>query len=452
MALTDKLKELSQAIEVKREETKTAWSAFDEKRKALNGSDIDLSNPDDEKTKKALDEADEAMKPYSAAKDQLRTLEGQFERLALMAADDGEKTVDIRKENEHDRHAKEARETFGRKAVESDQYKELVKSGALAAGSEVKFGVVQLTDPMDRAEFKSLLTGQTDSAGGVLNVPERFPGIADLPQLPLGILDLVTVGQTDANAVEFVRILARSIAAAEVAEATESGDIDGVDITAAEGGRKPESGLTFEEALEGVKTIAHWIPATRNQLADAAFLQTLVESELIQGVQRRAESQIVNGSGAGNNIRGILNTPGIASHDLSDNAGDTRADALHRILTLIILAGFSPTAYAVNPLDWEEIRLGKDDNGNYIFGPPSVAGQMQIWGRSVVETPAVAENKAVAGEWSRDLFLVREGAKVLVSDSHKDWFTRNLVALLAEGRGVNVIMRPQAFGEVNFNA
>jgi HK97 family phage major capsid protein len=444
--LEDKLKELKKAIDGKREEVKTAYKAFDEERQKLKAEDVDITDP----TSEAVKKAEEAMKPYSEAKDQLAELEGQFERIAMMSADGGEKTSQVRRENELDRDPIKAREFLGAKAVQGDAYKELLASGALADGSEQGFKA-QLTEPMERAEFKSLLTGQSGAAGGVLNVPERFPGIYDLPQLPLGVLDLVTVGETDSNAVEFVRILARTINAAEVAEASTSADIGG-EVTTALAGQKPESGLTFEEKLEGVRTIAHWIPATRNQLADAAFLRTLVDTEMQEGVRRRAESQIIKGNGTAPNIRGIENTSGIASHDQEDVEGDSRADAVHRILTLLALAGYSPTAVGFNPLDWQEVRLSKDKNENYIWGPPSIAGQMQIWGVPAVSSVAFKEGKALAGEWARALFLIREAVKILVSDSHKDWFTRNLVAILAEMRGVLVVPRPQAFGEVNFEA
>lgn len=443
--LEDKLKELKKAIDAKQKEAQEAYADFNEKREALKAADVDITDPNSD----AVKAADEAMKPYSEKSEELKTLQGQFERIAMMSADGGEKSNDVRIENEVDRFPLAAREALGQKAAESDAYKALVKSGALNAGSEQKFGTVQLTDPMDRREFKSLLTGQSAAAGGVLNTPERFPGVYELPQLPLGVLDLVTVGETDSNAVEFVRILARTINAKEVAEASTSADIAG-EVTPALAGQKPESGLTFEEVLEGVKTIAHWIPATRNSLSDAAFLRTLVESELLQGVERRGESQVIQGDGVGNNITGILATEGIASHDQIDNPGDNEADAVHRILTLIALSGYAPTGVGFNPLDWENIRLSKDKNENYIWGPPSIAGQLQIWGRPVINSIAFPAGKAVAGEWARALFLIREAAKVLVSDSHKDWFTRNLVALLAEARAVLVVPRPQAFGECNF--
>lgn len=444
--MKDKIKDCQRAIEAKKAEIVPLKAAFEEKKAELAASnDVDITNPQDPK----VVAADEARKPLSKAQDELATLQGQLERLVMMDAESSGDlpSADARRDNEIDRHGREARETYGRQVVEGETYRELVAAGAFA-----REGLnAELAEPMDRGEFMAaLLTGTSDAAGGVLNVPERFPGVVDLPQLPLGILDLVTVGETDSNAVEFVRLLARTINAAEVAEASTAADIGSGDpaVTNAQAGLKPESGLTFEEVVEAVKTIAHWIPATRNQLSDAAFLRTLIDGEMRQGVLRRAERQIVQGNGTSPNIRGIYNTPGIASYTRgTDVAGEPLVDAIHRTGTLVELAGFSPSAHAIHPNDWQEIRLSKDDNGNYIFGPPSLAGVMQIWGRPVVSTIAATEGQPLQGEWARALFLIREAIRILVSDSHKDWFTRNIVAILAEMRGVLVVPRPQAFGK-----
>ena len=444
--LEDKLRDLKKAIDLKKDEVCNTKAAFDQHKKALAETDgVDITNPEDAHVKAA----DEAMRPYSKAADELATLQGQFERLAMMEVDGGAKTVDIRTENQLDREPHEARKSLGQRTIESDHYKALIDGG----GHERDGLKAQLSDPVDRDQFKALLTGTSDSAGGVLNVPARFPGIVDLPQLPLGVLDLVTVGNTDSNAVEFVRLLARTINAAEVAEASTAADIGSGDpvVTSAQGGLKPESGLTFEEVVEAVKTIAHWMPATRNQLADAAGLQTIIDAEMDQGVRRRAEQQIVSGNGTSPNIRGILNTTGIASYTQGTAVvGEPRADAIHRKFTLLRLAGFEPTGELIHPTDWQEIRLSKDDNGNYIWGPPSLAGQMQVWGVPVVSSIATSVGTSVGGEWARALFLIREAVKILVSDSHKDWFTRNIVAILAEMRGVLVVPRPQAFGKTVF--
>lgn len=449
--LEDQLKKLNAAINVKREEAATALVAFNAKKAELKDNpDVDITNPDDPHVKAA----DEAMKPYSQAADDLRVLQGQFERLALMEAAGGQDvtTAGSRRENEIDRHMTEARQSFGQMAASSDAYKAMIEAGHLNDGADTPIGRVQISEAMDQRAFASLLTGTSDAAGGVLNQPQRLPGVYDLPQLPLNILQLVTVGQTGQNAVEFVRLLARTMNAAAVAEASSSGDIDGTTVTAVQGGRKPESGLTFEEAMEAVRTIAHWMPATRNQLADAPFLQTLVESEMITGVNRKAEQDILTGSGTAPEIRGILHTAGRLTYTQGgDAAGEPRADAVHRMFTMLRLAGYNPSAIAHNPLDWQNIRLSKNANDDYIWGPPSTVGSNQIWGVTNVDAVGLPAGTAVTGEWARALFLIREAVKVLISDSHKDWFTRNLIALLAEARAVLVIPRPQAFGELTYS-
>lgn len=445
------MKDLKKAIDAKRAEAQTNLQAFNDKKAELaNNPNIDVTDPQDP----GVLAAEEAMKPYSKSAEELKDLEAAFERLALMEAAGGGSSVTsrgIRQVSDLDRDYADARRELGRVAAQSDSYRELREAGHFNDGTTAPMPTTELTAPMDRDRYASLLTGGTGSAGGVLNVPERFPGVVDLPQLPINVMQLFTVGNTDSNAVEFVRILARTINAAAVAEATKSGDIDGSTVTAAEGGQKPESGITFQEVTESVRTFAHWMPATRNMLADAAFLETLVRTELINGVNREEEDQTLNGTGTAPEIRGILNTSGRAAYTQGDDAsGEPSADAVHRILTMIALAGFNATAVAFNALDWQEIRLTKDNAGNYIWGPPSMAGGNQIWGRTAITSAGLAQGTAVAGEWARALFLIREGVKVLVSDSHKDWFTRNLIALLGESRGVLVVPRPQAFGEVTF--
>lgn len=457
--LEDRLRDLKKAIDAKRAELPPLQKAADDAREKLAGAPIEaVQNPESEEFKAA----DEAIKPLSKASDELKVLEGQFERIALMDVD-AAKAVGhkgLHEENDLDRDPAGAKqlalESLGAKVIGSDSYKELKERGAFADGSQKSVGSVALSDPLPRDQWikslrgaKSLLTGQDASGQAVIGPAERLPGIDVLPQLPLGIMDLITLGGTDAASVEFVRMVTRTVAAREVREAATSADITAGPpaVTELQAGLKPESGFTFEKVTEGVKTIAHTLPATRTELDDAEGLRTTVDGEMRTGVDRRAETQVIQGNG-GDNIRGVLNTPGIAAYVQGTVVGENAADAIHRLFTMIRLAGFEPSALAAHPNDWQTVRLSKDTTGNYQFGPPSQAGGNQIWGVGVTQTIAVTEKAPVAAEWPRAEFRVREGVQVLVSDSHKDWFARNLLLLLAEARGVLVIRRPQAFGRL----
>jgi hypothetical protein len=76
-----------------------------------------------------------------------------------------------------------------------------------------------------------------DASGGALVVPQRLPGITvPLPHRPLRLLDLITVGQTDSDAVSYVEMTGFTNNAAETAEATAASGTSGT---------KPESALAL---------------------------------------------------------------------------------------------------------------------------------------------------------------------------------------------------------------
>lgn len=465
--LDEKLKELKGLIDAKQEVVSREKAAFEAKRTELADVDVAvLANPESDQFK-ALDDAH---RKFSGPADELAVLKGQFERLALMSADGSKSLKDDPEERETRTAMKDLfhSESIGQKAIASEAYKALKASGALNDGSQVGIGQKALTDPeaaedhvkalkMRQAQAKALITGAgADSAGASLLVPQYLAGIDVAPQVPLNVMQLISIGQTSAASIKYRRLLSRTIRAAAVAEASSSADIGdgtGGTATALQGGRKPESDLLFEAATAEVSTFAHLIPVTRNELDDAEGLASTIDSEMRIGVDRVQETQIIQGTGTNDELLGVLNTPGIASYTqgtASGATGEPRVDAIHRLFTMLRITGYQPTGLLIHPNDWQAVRLSKDTVGNYIYGPPSQAGANQVWGVPVIESIAVSEGHPVGAEWPRAEYRVRSGIQTFVSDSHKDWFARNLLALLAEARGMLIIRRPQAFGEVNF--
>ena len=127
---------------------------------------------------------------------------------------------------------------------------------------------------------------------------------------------LITIGTTESDSVEFVRQTGFTNNAAPVAEATSTTT-----------GTKPESSLAFAKVPEAVKTIAHWMAATRKALADAGQLTTIIDGQLRFGLQFVLENQVIKGDGTGENFTGILNTPSILKQEKGE---DTVADVVRR--------------------------------------------------------------------------------------------------------------------------
>lgn len=289
--------------------------------------------------------------------------------------------------------------------------------------------------------LKTLLTGAGATSAGAL-VDSEFLGLRDMGtfQRPLTIRDIITNGSTMSDVVDYVRITGFTNAAAPVAEATATGGSTGA---------KPESTLTFLTISEPVKTVAHWIPATRRSLADAGQLRTYIDGFLRYGLEEELEDQILTGDGVGENFTGILNVSGTQTQ-----AWDTDLlTTLRRARTKVRLNGrAAPTAYVLHPNDWEDLDLLQDNEARYYFGGPSVLGSPRIWGLPVVESEGMTEGTGVVGDWRQAVLWDREMANVLMSDSHLDFFIRNMIAILAELRAAFGVLRPSAFVEADLTA
>lgn len=313
--------------------------------------------------------------------------------------------------------------------------KSRVQSPAVAFPGLKAFGYAEGTGRP--AGSKALVTGLDDTSAGAL-VDADFLGLVDEGSYarPLSILDVVTRGSTDSDTVEYVRVNTVTNNAAPVPEATQvahSGD---------ETATKPESAIVLQKITETVKTIAHWLPATKRALSDAAQVRTLIDAFLRYGLFEELEDQIVNGSGTGEDFTGILNTSGVQVQTWSTDMLETARKAKTKVR---VVGRAQANAYLLHPNDAERLDLMKDLEGRYYYGGPSQDGAQPLWRLPVVETEAITEGVGMVGDFRRAVLWDREAAAISVSDSHSDFFIRNLVAILAELRAAFGVTRPAAF-------
>jgi len=66
----------------------------------------------------------------------------------------------------------------------------------------------------------------------------------------------------------------------------------------------------------------------------------------------------------------------------------------------------------------------------------------------VVESFHVTAGSAWLANWRKAVLWDRQQATISVSDSHADFFIRNMIAILAEMRAAFGLIRPSAFVEV----
>ncbi|MGQ7313379.1 phage major capsid protein [Microbacterium arabinogalactanolyticum] len=363
-----------------------------------------------------------------------------------------ERTPDAAKSAPSAFHQPTKLKSLGQMFTESVEYKGLM---AQFGGGHINEKARVQSSPFG---VKSLITGAADSSAGAF-VNTDVTGIYEsLGRRPLTIRDLVSVRQTESDTVEYVRQLTQPSAAAPVAEATTAAaptapGTAGALVPAAGGGYKPEGAMTFEKVTAAVKTIAEWIPATKRGLADAKQLRGLIDDELRADLAEEEEDQILNGNGSGENFTGILNTSGTQAQAYSATVAglDPLIETTLKAKTKVRTGGRAvASGYIFNPEDWEKIqlaRLAKNPNNE------AVAGSIPtLHGLPVVESEAMPAGTGLTGDYRKAVIWDREQASITATDSHADFFIRNLVAILGEQREAFGVTRPSAFVEIDLTA
>jgi HK97 family phage major capsid protein len=438
--LRPKLEEANESVQEARGDAQTKWAAWEQARDEFAAAGNDANRTDSDEFKKV----EATHKEYSEAADELAEREGFRDKLIGLLGTDAPEAHEPRDRgiNKGSRVTPDMVKSLGQAASASDEYKALLASGALSSGSKQAFNAKIAESSREAAEdvlrggpSAALITGVSDTSAGAFVTPDR-KAYVEQPRQPMTLLDLIAIGSTDSDLVEYVRQSAFTNVAAETAEATTTTT-----------GTKPEATMTFAIVQEAVKTIAHWIPATRRALADAGQLRTLIDSQLRYGLNLRLQGQVANGNGSGENLTGLLQQSGILSQAKSS---DSIADAFHKAITQLRLGYIEPTGAAMHPTDWEVVRLSKATGGSeeYFYGPPSIQGPQTLWGLPVAVTAAIPDDTGLVGAFNFAVLWLREGIQVLASDSHDDFFVKNLVVLLAELRAAFGVLLPAAFCKV----
>lgn len=269
-----------------------------------------------------------------------------------------------------------------------------------------------------RLDVKANVTSGATS-GGPMGSPAYRDGPNNLPQRVMRVRDLLPVVGISTGAVEYPKQTTRTNAADVVAE----------------GAAKPESAYGWTMETVTPKVIAHWVPASRQILDDAPQLRDTINTELLYGLMLKEEEQLLTGSGTGENLDGLITNSTGYSAPIDPAGTETMLDTLALAILQNAIAEEPADGIIVHPSDWMRMRLLKDADGKYILGDPATAVSPVLFGLPVVATQAMEIDKFLVGNFRRAATLYdRWTPRVEISTEHADFFTRNLVAILAEER------------------
>lgn len=260
-----------------------------------------------------------------------------------------------------------------------------------------------------------------------LITPMRESEIVRPERERLTIRDLLSVGRTTSNSIEYIRQTGFTNNARFVSE----------------GATKPYSDLAYDVQTANVRTLAHLFKVTRQAWDDAAVLRSDIDNEGRYGLDVVEEGALLEGDGAGQNLLGL-----IPQADAYDRAvtGDSKLDAILRAKTQVRLNFYEPNGVVLHPADYEEMMVTKaSDSGVYLFGNPTSGEEPRPWGLRAVITTAIDEGDFLIGDFRRAATIYdRMGTEVLISSENADDFETNKLTIRIEKRLALAVKRPNA--------
>lgn len=310
--------------------------------------------------------------------------------------------------------------SLGQQVGESDKLKSFAAGGAK--------GAVSIT-------VQNAITSAGDSAGALI-APHRDSEVVGIPRRQMTVRQLLSVGRTTSNLIEYARMVTRTNNVTVVSE----------------GALKPESNYVWEPADAPVRTIAHWIPVSRQAMDDVPQLQSEIDGELRYGLEFVEEMEILKGDGTGQHLDGLVPNATAFSPAFSV-PGQTKIDTLRLALLQASLAEYRADGIVLNPTDWADIELTKDAELRYIFANVLQMAGPQLWGRPIVETQAMDENEFLVGAFRVAAKIWdRMDIEVLISSEDRDNFVKNMLTVRAEERLALAIRRPAALVTGDFSS
>ena len=303
---------------------------------------------------------------------------------------------------------------LGKAVVDSDAFKAYSEGAREKATVSVKAAIINAT-----GQNQPLVPA--DRLGGIIHEPNRV----------LRMRDVMAVGRTESNLIEYAK---------ENVFTNSAGPQVGGSPEAFEGVTKPESAITFTLATAAVTTLSHWIPVSKQVISDSPMLQSYINSRLTYGLKLKEDTQILLGTGSNGELPGLYTNRTAYTMD-SPLSYTTKLDVLRDAIAQAHASEYMPSAIVLNSADWADIELSKDSQNRYLFANPQSAASPALWGLPVVVTNSLTAGTFLVGAFDMACQLWdREDASVEIG-LNSDNFVKNMVTILAEERLALTIYR-----------
>lgn len=272
----------------------------------------------------------------------------------------------------------------------------------------------------------------TTPGTAVVDTPLESLSPIEQQKIPTSILEVLKTTQRATPAWKYLQQVAFTNNAAIVAP----------------GAEKPASVITLDEKDGKLSVFAHLTePIDKYMLEDNDTLVSFIASQMLYGLGRNLEQEVISGAGTTGHLTGLLNTSGIQTHA----AGADKVTTLRTAATQIEVLGYNTDVFILNPLDWAAIETQRATSGTFDLGGPIDRAQRKVWGTQVVTSTGIPAGTALAMDLDAAT-VDRDTRGVQVEWDRSQGFKTNEIIGRVEGRFGLSVYRPDAIVKVTLPA
>ena len=205
----------------------------------------------------------------------------------------------------------------------------------------------------------------------------------------------------------------------------------------------PASDITWKTTTDSVKKIADSIPVCKDAMEDFGFIESEVNTFILENLRLKLDQQLLLGVGSGlelNSVDSYAQTWGVGVGSPIEGMAasipfPTTYDVLASAICQIVNSGqanrgyYNPNAIVMNPTDVCQMKLEKDADGNYLLPLYFSADGMSIDGVPVYATPLVPQNSAYVFDSTKGTIYTEREIQIEMADEHGTDFLEDFIRI-----------------------
>lgn len=297
------------------------------------------------------------------------------------------------------------------------------------------------SDNLDKIKEKSASSGVLDldvKVAGTMTINGNYSGgVVALTELEQGVTRIV-------RRVPFLRqIVNAGVTLSKYITYIEQANPDPNEAgMTAEGALKTQQDFDLVERQAVTQKITAFIKVSKEMIQDLPFMQKEINTELMELVALKLDSQILSGDGTGNNLVGILQnavTFSAGTFALSVPFAN-ELDVLRVAISQVESALFQTNYIIMHPTDIAKFDVTKTSTGEYTMPMiyTDLNGVKRYNGIEIISNTGIAVGTFLLGDFTKSNLRIREDMNIQVGSVNDD-FTKNLVTILCEARATHYV-------------